>query len=158
MSQFACNRRTLLGRRAPSGDVRCEAVCCASDRRTPIPRHAQLTIDKAARHHLPGPSAGDCFFHLRPTDLEARGPQTRDHDWHEFLRTSAREHDVIDELALPGLVVGVIVLGHKSAKTTPRYAMVAPKKLAAAADMLQRAWHPEAGSIDHEDKAKTGIR
>ena len=41
------------------------------------------------------------------------------------------------------------LMGHKSAKTTQRYAMVAPKKLAAAAEMLQQAWHPG-------DKSKTG--
>jgi site-specific recombinase XerD len=35
------------------------------------------------------------------------------------------------------------LMGHKSAKTTQRYAMVAPKKLAAAAALLQQAWHPE---------------
>jgi site-specific recombinase XerD len=40
------------------------------------------------------------------------------------------------------------LIGHKSAKTTQRYAMVLPKKLAAAAEMLQQAWHPV--------KSKTG--
>jgi site-specific recombinase XerD len=35
------------------------------------------------------------------------------------------------------------LMGHKSAKTTQRYAMVAPKKLAAAAELLHQAWHPE---------------
>ncbi len=34
------------------------------------------------------------------------------------------------------------LMGHKSAATTRRYAMVAPKKLAAAAEMLEEAWHP----------------
>jgi hypothetical protein len=33
-------------------------------------------------------------------------------------------------------------MGHKSAKTTQQYAMVAPKKLAAAAELLHQAWHP----------------
>jgi integrase len=42
------------------------------------------------------------------------------------------------------------LMGHKSAKTTQRYAMVAPKKLAAAAEMLQQAWHPDQG-----DKSRT---
>jgi site-specific recombinase XerD len=36
------------------------------------------------------------------------------------------------------------LMGHKSSKTTRRYAMVAPKKLAAAADLLHQAWHPTA--------------
>ena len=48
------------------------------------------------------------------------------------------------------------LMGHKSAKTTQRYAMVAPKKLAAAADLLQEAWHPSQPAPDHAEKAKTG--
>jgi len=35
------------------------------------------------------------------------------------------------------------LMGHKSASTTRRYAMVAPKKLTAAAELLHQAWHPE---------------
>ncbi len=48
------------------------------------------------------------------------------------------------------------LMGHKSAKTTQRYAMVAPKKLAAAADLLQEAWHPSQPAADHAEKKKTG--
>jgi integrase/recombinase XerD len=50
------------------------------------------------------------------------------------------------------------LMGHKSAKTTQRYAMVAPKKLAAAAELLHQAWHPPslAGDLDPKTKTKTG--
>ena len=51
------------------------------------------------------------------------------------------------------------LMGHKSAKTTQRYAMVAPKKLAAAAEMLQQAWHPAAGrNASSVDTSKTGTK
>jgi integrase len=48
------------------------------------------------------------------------------------------------------------LMGHKSAKTTQRYAMVAPKKLAAAAEMLQRAWHPTTRGVQQGGKSKRG--
>jgi site-specific recombinase XerD len=48
------------------------------------------------------------------------------------------------------------LMGHKSAKTTQRYAMVAPKKLAAAAELLERAWHSARTASTAADKAKTG--
>ena len=48
------------------------------------------------------------------------------------------------------------LMGHKFAKTTQRYAMVAPKKLAAAAEMLQQAWHPKAESSTQIPPAKMG--
>ncbi len=49
------------------------------------------------------------------------------------------------------------LMGHKSAKTTQRYAMVAPKKLAAAVEMLQQAWHPKtAKGGQRGGKSKTG--
>jgi len=48
------------------------------------------------------------------------------------------------------------LLGHKSAKTTRRYAMVAPRKLAAAAELLQQAWHPHTSALQEADKPKTG--
>ena len=44
------------------------------------------------------------------------------------------------------------LMGHKSAKTTQRYAMVAPKKLAAAAELLHDAWHPPTKSRAGTDK------
>jgi hypothetical protein len=47
------------------------------------------------------------------------------------------------------------LMGHKSAKTTQRYAMVAPKKLAAAAQFLHEAWHP-AGNAVPAAGSKTG--
>ena len=51
------------------------------------------------------------------------------------------------------------LMGHKSAKTTQRYAMVAPKKLAAAAEMLHQAWHPDSPADlkrPPASKSKTG--
>lgn len=36
-----------------------------------------------------------------------------------------------------------VLMGHKSAKTTQRYAGIAPRKLTAAALLLHEAWHPE---------------
>lgn len=49
------------------------------------------------------------------------------------------------------------LMGHKSAKTTQRYAMVAPKKLAAAAELLHEAWHPTAAqSADKTKASRTG--
>lgn len=49
------------------------------------------------------------------------------------------------------------LMGHKSARTTRRYAMVAPKKLAAAADLLHQAWHPTASPSAAQAKpSKTG--
>jgi site-specific recombinase XerD len=48
------------------------------------------------------------------------------------------------------------LMGHKSAKTTQRYAMVAPKKLAAAAEMLHQAWHPNMTAANQVVKSKTG--
>jgi integrase len=51
------------------------------------------------------------------------------------------------------------LMGHKSAKTTQRYAMVAPKKLAAAATLLHEAWHPTtAKSAGDAEAAKTGTK
>jgi integrase len=51
------------------------------------------------------------------------------------------------------------LMGHKSAKTTQRYAMVAPKKLAAAAELLHEAWHPSAAPAAREQKPpKTGTK
>jgi site-specific recombinase XerD len=48
------------------------------------------------------------------------------------------------------------LMGHKSAKTTQRYARVAPKKLAAAAEMLHQAWHPNRAAANPAAKSKTG--
>jgi integrase len=49
------------------------------------------------------------------------------------------------------------LMGHKSATTTRRYAMVAPKKLAAAADLLHQAWHPTAlPTVPPAKTSKTG--
>ncbi len=48
------------------------------------------------------------------------------------------------------------LMGHKSAKTTQRYAMVAPKKLAAAAEMLHQAWHPDTTAANQAAKSKAG--
>lgn len=51
------------------------------------------------------------------------------------------------------------LMGHKSAKTTQRYAMVAPKKLAAAAELLHEAWHPsKRPAASGEKPAKTGTK
>jgi site-specific recombinase XerD len=51
------------------------------------------------------------------------------------------------------------LMGHKSAKTTQRYAMVAPKKLAAAAELLHEAWHPSKRGAESAPKpAKTGTK
>lgn len=50
-------------------------------------------------------------------------------------------------------------MGHRSAKTTQRYAMVAPKKLAAAAELLHEAWHPsKRPAASGEKPAKTGTK
>ena len=52
------------------------------------------------------------------------------------------------------------LMGHKSAKTTQRYAMVAPRKMAAAAELLHQAWHhgePTRAFVERAQK-KTGSR
>jgi site-specific recombinase XerD len=51
------------------------------------------------------------------------------------------------------------LMGHKSAKTTQRYAMVAPKKLAAAAELLHEAWHPSKRQAESgPNPARTGTK
>ena len=56
-------------------------------------------------------------------------------------------HAYATALRAPGMDLADVqeLMGHKSPKTTQRYAAVAPKKLAAAAHLLHDAWHP-AGS------------
>jgi site-specific recombinase XerD len=48
------------------------------------------------------------------------------------------------------------LMGYKSATATQRYAMVAAKKLAAAARLLQEAWHPVGSTSDGKVGGRTG--
>ena len=78
-----------------------------------------------------------------------------------FFNPYKLRHSVRDRAPVQGMDLADVqeLMGHKSAKTTQRYAMVAPKKLAAAAELLHHAWHPgqpAEATPASASKAKTG--
>jgi site-specific recombinase XerD len=75
-----------------------------------------------------------------------------------FFNPYKLRHSYASALRAQGMDLADVqeLMGHKSAKTTQRYAMVAPKKLAAAARLLQDAWHPGGSTSGGKLGERTG--